>query len=238
MLIGGIWVDELTYELVKEECKQFKANNGWEALTKLNWKNVSKQTLPQYKQFIDIFFKYNLNFRCIILDRWTVNLKRNEENDKELGFYKFYYMFLRNCSDKGHQYYIYLDRINNRVPNRLQVMRDFLQKPRLRVSRDNDMYYQKGLDVKTIEFVNSNSYDLIQFADLLLGAIGYHYNGKHLKPDASKHKSELAQYIANVIGREDLIFETNRSGYKNFNLWRFRSYEELYKNAKEVNIPT
>lgn len=237
MLIGGIWVDELTYKQVSEECKNFKIVNGWETLTKLNWKNVSKQTLPQYQKFIDIFFKYNLNFKCIILDRKTVNLKLNEEKDKELGFYKFYYMFLRNCSEKGHQYYIYLDRMNNRVPNRLQVMREFLEKTRLRHTISGETYCQKGLDIKTIEFVNSNSYDLIQFSDLLLGAIGYHYNGRHLKPDASSHKSALANYIAQKINRENLILETDQKGYKNFNLWKFRSYKELH-NDKEVNTPT
>lgn len=237
MLIGGIWVDELTYNDVSQECKQFKLDNNWKTLTKLNWKNISKQTLPQYKKFIDIFFKYNLNFKCIILDRKTVNLKFNEEKDKELGFYKFYYMFLRNCSEKGHQYYIYLDRMNNRVPNRLQVMRNFLKKSILKFTDYGESYYQKGLDIKTLEFVNSNSYDLIQFSDLLLGAIGYHYNKRHLKPDASPHKSELAIYIANKIEKTDLIFETDRTGYKNFNLWKFRSYQELNKN-KEVNIPT
>ena len=237
MLIGGIWVDELTYKQVSEECKNFKIINGWETLTKLNWKNVSKQTLPQYQKFIDIFFKYNLNFKCIILDRKTVNLKLNEEKDKELGFYKFYYMFLRNCSEKGHQYYIYLDRMNNRVPNRLQVMREFLEKTRLRHTTSGETYCQKGLDIKTIEFVNSNSYDLIQFSDLLLGAIGYHYNGRHLKPDASSHKSALANYIAQKINRENLIFETDPKGYKNFNLWKFRSYKEIH-NDKEVNTPT
>ena len=237
MLIGGIWVDEHTYKNVSEECKNFKVKNNWASQTKLNWKNISKQTLPQYKKFIDIFFKYNLNFKCIILDRKTVNLKLNEEKDKELGFYIFYYMFLRNCSAIGHQYYIYLDRMNNRVPNRLQVMRNFLEKPRHRYADNGEVYYQNGLDIKTLEFVNSNSYDLIQFSDLLLGAIGYHYNKRHLKPNASPHKSEFAMYIANKIERSDLIFETDKSGYKNFNLWKFRSYQEL-SNNKEVNIPT
>lgn len=237
MLIGGIWVDELTYQAVRQECINFKADNNWESLTKLNWKNVSKQTLPQYKKFIDIFFKYNLNFRCIILDRKTVNLRLNEEQDQELGFYKFYYMLLRNCSEKGHQYYIYLDRRNNRCPNRLQDMQMYLEKSRLRRTKEGDFYYQKGLDVKTIEFVNSNSYDLIQFADLILGAIGYHYNERHLKPDASPHKCALAEYIAEKIKKSNLVFETDKEGYKNFNLWKFKSYKEL-NNDKEVNIPT
>ena len=239
MLIGGIWVDEITFNLVNEECKKFKNENGWQPLTKLNWKNISKQTLPQYKNFIDIFFQYNLSFQCIILDRKTVNLKLNEEHDAELGFYKFYYLLLRNCSNKKHQYYIYLDRRNNRCANRLNDMKAFLQRSRTRQTATNDTYTEKGLDIKTIEFVNSESYNLIQFTDLLMGAIAYHYNKKHLKPNASKHKSEFAMYIADKINKSDLVFETDKKGYKNLNLWKFKSQIQVNKtNDKEVNIPT
>lgn len=60
MLIGGIWVDEITYQQVLEECKRFKLENNWNESTKFNWKNISKKTLEQYCKFIDIFFKYNL----------------------------------------------------------------------------------------------------------------------------------------------------------------------------------
>ena len=69
MFIGGIGVDEYTYFQVLEECKNFKLENNWELQTKFNWKNVSKKTLSQYCKFIDIFFKYNLQFNCIIIDR-------------------------------------------------------------------------------------------------------------------------------------------------------------------------
>ena len=77
MFIGGIWVDEPTYLQVLEECKNFKKDNNWDEQTKFNWKNVSKKTLPQYCKFIDIFFKYNLQFNCIIIDRTEIELKAN-----------------------------------------------------------------------------------------------------------------------------------------------------------------
>ena len=43
MLIGGIWVDEITYNQVIAECKKFKQENGWNEATKFNWKNLSKR---------------------------------------------------------------------------------------------------------------------------------------------------------------------------------------------------
>ena len=86
---------------------------------------------------------------------------------------------------------------------------------------------EKGLDVKTIEFVNSKSYELIQFSDILMGAISYHYNKKHLLPEASQNKCALAQYIATKINKSDLVFKTSKTGYKNFNLWLFKPNKTL-----------
>lgn len=45
MLIGGIWIDEVTYKQVIAECKKFKTDNNWNVTTKFNWKNISKKTL-------------------------------------------------------------------------------------------------------------------------------------------------------------------------------------------------
>ena len=168
MLIGGIWVDEETYKRVVDECKRFKLENNWSEATKFNWKNLSKKTLPQYCQFIDIFFKYNLQFNCIIIDRKDVDLKANENKDSELGFYKFYYQLLRQNSQKGTPYYIYLDRRNNREPTRLEVLKVFLQKDTHKPNWLGIIQTDKGIDVKTIEFVNSCTYELIQFSDLLM----------------------------------------------------------------------
>lgn len=223
MFIGGIWVDELTYLQVLEDCKKFKLENRWDEQTKFNWKNVSKKTLPQYCKFIDIFFKFNLQFNCIIIDRTKINLKANENKDSELGFYKFYYQLLRKNSEPNIPYYIYLDRRTNREPNRLESLKYFLKRDTHPLNFLGFRTTHRGLDVKALEFVNSKSYELIQFSDILMGAISYHYNKRHLRQEASKNKCFLAQYIANKINKPDLAFRTSKTGYKNFNLWLFES---------------
>ena len=226
MLIGGIWVDEPTYLQVVAECKKFKLENGWNEKTKFNWKYISKKTLPQYCKFIDIFFKYNLQFNCIIIDRKEINLKA-ENNDPELGFYKFYYQLLRKNSKSDIPYYVYLDRRNNREPTRLDTLKEFLKRDNHPIDFLGFRTTEKGKDIKALEFVNSETYNLIQFSDLLLGAIGYHYNKKHLLPDASQHKSAFANYIALKINKPDLNFCTGKHGYKNLNLWLFKSDKKL-----------
>lgn len=229
LLIGGIWVDEITYKQVIAECKNFKHDNNWNEKTKFNWKYISKKTLDQYCMYIDIFFKYNLQFNCIIIDRKEINLKDNKDNDAELGFYKFYYELLRRNSKIDVPYYIYLDRRNNKEKCRPMVLKTLLKKDMHPLVMQGKRSFDKGRDVRVLELVNSDSYELIQFADLLLGAIGYHYNKKHLIPEASQHKSAFAMHIAEKIRRKDLIFSTDKNGYKNLNLWLFKQVQKTAK---------
>lgn len=217
LLIGGIWVDDLTYKVVVEKCNQFKQSIGWTPDAKFNWKNVSKLTLPHYKCFIDIFFEFNLKFNTIVINQKEVCLKKNCENDPELGFYKFYYLLLWHNSSKNEnvEYRIYLDRRNNRENTRLGILKEILEygKPK---------FLEPGMNIKTLEPVNSKYYNLIQFSDVLLGAIGFHYNQRHMIDDASQIKCELAQYIATKINRKSLNFETSKNGHKNINIWLFK----------------
>ena len=62
-----------------------------------------------------------------------------------------------------------------------------------------------------------------------MGAIGFHYNKRHLIPNASIHKIAFADYLAQKIRRKDLIFNTGREGYKNLNLWLFKSNKKSAK---------
>lgn len=225
MLLGGIWVDEITYNYVKNECNNFKIKNKWNEQTKFNWKSVSNKSLQSYKTFIDIFFNYNLKFNCIIIDKKEIDLKNNPEQDEELGFYKFYYQLLLHNSPRNNVYYIYLDRRNNKKENRLEELKYLLQKDIFNFNQSGEPSISQGIDVKTLEFVNYNNYSLIQFTDILLGAIGYHYNHRHLKEDASHNKIELAMYIANKINKNNLIFNTEKEGYKNMNIWLFKPYK-------------
>lgn len=226
MLIGGIWIDEYTYNQVKEECNQYKLAIGWREDTKFNWKNVSNKALDKYKGFINIFFKYNLKFNAIILDKTIVNLKHNEEKDEELGFYKFYYQLLWHNSNNTDEYYIYLDRRNNKKETRLSDLKAVLRQEKSVTKGLTVKLELAGINVISVDAVNSKDYNLIQFSDILLGAIGFHYHKRHLMPDSCKAKIELASHISGNMDVKNLIFSTNKSGYKNFNIWLFKPKNE------------
>jgi hypothetical protein len=63
--------------------------------------------------------------------------------------------------------------------------------------------------VTKVEPLNSKQSDLLQAADVLMGAVGFHNQDFHLRPNADKSKVELARYIAARLGRPDLKHETH-----------------------------
>lgn len=124
---------------------------------------------------------------------------------------------------------IYLDRRNNKKETRLDDLGTCLRHPTIEkiitkaLSTDELRFTCYGMNIKTLEPVNSKHYNLIQFSDILLGAFGYHFNQRHTRPDASIVKNELANYIAQQINVKNLKFSTSNKGYKNLNIWKFES---------------
>ena len=179
--------------------------------------------MPHYKEFIDIFFEFNLRFNTVVIDQNEIKLRHNKENDQELGFYKFYYLLLwhNSSNDDEIEHHIFLDRKNNKKATRLEDLKTILKHGKTQKIY-GETYNFQGLNIASLEPVNSKYYNLIQFTDILLGALGYHYNQRHLKGDASLTKSELACYIAQKMGVKSLKFSTNSKGFKNINIWLFK----------------
>ena len=82
--------------------------------------------------------------------------------------------------------------------------------------------------VKTIESRLAESRRLIQLADLLAGAVGYHWNEEHIKDTAKLGKVVLAQHIARKLGKNDLRFTTGWRD-KCFNIFFFDTTKSSLK---------
>jgi hypothetical protein len=74
--------------------------------------------------------------------------------------------------------------------------------------------------VRNIQATDSKKSDLIQIADVLMGAIGYQMNDAHIRTEAKKSKVALAEYIARKARLINLKQETPYS-QKNFSIWHF-----------------
>jgi hypothetical protein len=182
----------------------------------LKWEKVrGGLRLRKYKSLVNLLFSLArqrrlLQFKAIVLDKHAPEYLTYSKGNDELGFYKFYYHWLL-------QYFAKFP-VKHRC--HLRVIIDQRDLP-----RDNPDPYtplkiilnhgiRKEFDTTTdvvtkVEPLNSKQSDLLQAADVLMGAVGFHNQDFHLRQGADKQKVELARYVAARLGLRDLKHETN-----------------------------
>jgi hypothetical protein len=178
--------------------------------------------LTVYRELVDIFFllsgKNSLHFKAVVFDTSQIDYRTYHRGDKELGFYKFFYQFLLHkfgpyAADDTHRLLVFLDQ--RTTSYKLSTLCTVL-------NRGIRKKYGRTLDVvRRIEPVDSKKCDLLQVADVLMGAVGYHCNDCHLLPSARQAKIELASYIASKAKLLSLKDNTP-FGWRQFEIWRFR----------------
>ncbi len=188
----------------------------------LKWTKVSDAKLREYKSLVDLFFALagnnTLHFRSVVFDTSQIDYKKYHKGDKELGFYKFFYQFLLHnfgpyARSNADRILIFFDQRNTKY--KLGSLYSIL---------NNGIKRKYGLTVnivRKIQAVKSHECNIIQVADVLMGAIGYQNNDCHLRKGARRAKIELAEYIADKADLLSLKDSTPRK-MRHFGIWRFR----------------
>ncbi|WP_084413466.1 DUF3800 domain-containing protein [Desulfovirgula thermocuniculi] len=229
-LVGGIWI---------------KAEYGWPFVndfhkiceSKLNkipahmkWSNVPSKPESKYMCFytdlVDLFFAYmnsgHMFFRVIVAHpNYRFDHPIYHRGDFEEGFYKLYYQLIYRTLLPFNEYHIRL--AYRDVPKKVVAkdettrLKELMNALNRSINRDYS-YSLDELPVKSIASRPAEGRRLIQLADILIGATGYHWNNLHNRPCANKGKVFLASYIAGKLGRKDLVFTTSPND-RRFNIF-------------------
>lgn len=186
MVIGALLVPRAQVDAVKEElknlCKQYEFSQ------EIKWNKVGNKYETFYKNIVDYFFQNeSLQFRCIIVDKSKVKYDIYHENDKELAFFKFYYLLLRDILDDNSQYFIFLDKKPTRDKNRARALNAFLD--------SHLLIHREQSQIKHFQAYNSLENLLIQLSDFLTGLFGYSNNTRVVS-----QKGEITSYFQSKAG--------------------------------------
>ncbi|MBI4721635.1 MAG: DUF3800 domain-containing protein [Candidatus Stahlbacteria bacterium] len=219
MVLGGIITTAKNVELFNQAMQLYR--DGQNMRAEIKWGKVSDKKLSEYKALIDLFFSFNeaLHFKSIVFDTSLINYKTYSSGDKELGFYKFWYQFLLHSfgayAKKEDGYLVFMDRRQSSysLSELKSVLNNGIRKrygDRIR----KDIF-------RNIQPLDSKKSNMIQLADVLMGAIGYQWNGCHTRAEARRSKILLSEYIKGKAGLISLAQPTPFSR-KNFSIWQFR----------------
>jgi hypothetical protein len=198
----------------------FAADSAFRTATKNNlahfkWvKAGGVKKLPAYLGLIDLFFAHDVRFKCVVIETSKLNYKVHHRGDHELGFYKFYFLLLSRLVDFDQQYLVRVHRRTDRNRGRLADLH----------SATNNWCRKKAgrhiTPIHSVEGADYRKYTELQLVDVLLGAVGYHWERCHLREEASKSKIEICNAICKRLEKASLAFESEWREPK-FNIWKW-----------------
>jgi hypothetical protein len=222
VVYGGIITSGRNVEWFDGLMEQWRAHHNMRK--ELKWTKVTNQKYEEYRSLVDLFFEHadlhRLYFKSVVFDMEQVDYRTYHDGDEELGFYRFYYQFLlhkfcRYAKTDEHALHVFIDERSTRRKFPLRTLHDAL-------NAGIKKKYGRTVDVvRQVEPRKSKETNLMQVADVLMGAVGWHSNDLGDREEARVAKVNLAAYIAKRAKLASLKHGTPW-GQENFEVWRFR----------------
>lgn len=208
MILGALWCSTSSASRFNAEIAAIKTRHNLSRYFEIKWTKVSKGKLEFYLELLDYFFDNNsLGFRAWVIPDKSILRHDDFNQTHDDWYYKMYFYLLRNLIDTRYSYNIYLDIKDTRSRQKLHKLDEVIRNAHYDFSRDI---------IKRTQHVHSHDINLMQLADLLIGALSYH----HRQLTGSKAKLAIIDKIKERTG-----FSLNTSTLpteKKFNLclWR------------------
>jgi hypothetical protein len=132
----------------------------------------------------------SLDTHCVAVDTSKKTLKATGDGNIEIGFAKeFYFLCVPTIGNrlKRGLFHLYPDR---RTTNQsLDEARNIMNAGARKYNNRTDWPYRE------LRFQDPEVKQSLQVVDILIGAIAYHLNGHHQKPDGNPAKKQLCEHV-------------------------------------------
>lgn len=208
MSLGAIWCDKAKVKRIAEQIRALKVAHGLSQQFEIKWTKVSPAKLPFYLALIDLFFNTSeLHFRGVVIpDKALLNHVQFGQDHDDF-YYKMFFTLLKVIFVPHHQYAIYLDIKDTQSQDMVKGLHDCLC---------NSQYDFDRQSIQRIQQIRSHESELIQLADLLIGALSYLHRGLN----TSDAKQALVEQIKQRSGYSLLQNTWYREDKFNLLVWR------------------
>jgi len=212
MVLGAVWCP---LEYVKTICRKLRdvqQKHGLSRDFEVKWTKVSAAKVAFYAEWIETFFtNSNLHFRALIVpDKTKLNHAAFPEQDHDLWYYKMYFDMLKVMLNPHAKYRIYLDIKDTRGAAKVRKLHDVLC---------NNQYDFNRQVIERVQQVRSHEVELLQLADLMIGAVAYVNRGL----SGNSGKEELVALMKKLSGYS--LTQTTLLKEDKLNLFRWKAQE-------------
>lgn len=174
MSLGAIWCDKSKIKRIAEQIRALKAVHGLSRQFEIKWTKVSPAKLVFYQALIDLFFDTpELHFRGVVVPDKTLLNHVQFGQDHDDFYYKMFFTLLKVIFEPSQQYAIYLDIKDTQSQDMVNGLHECLC---------NSQYDFNRETIQKIQQIRSHESELIQLADLLIGALSHLHRGVQTSP--------------------------------------------------------
>ncbi len=198
MVIGGVLCDKINRKHISNLIKGLKKKHQLPNNYEIKWNKVSSKNIGFYTELIELIRPYNLIYRAVVVDKGILNHNRFNQSEDDF-YYKMYYTMLKFLvSQGGEKFTVYLDRKDTNGYTKVKTLEKYLL----------NKYYNL-VDIDIVEQI-SHEHQLMQLADLLIGATSY----KNRMATNTDLTSTVKRTIVEMIEKE---YSTNLSKSSSYN---------------------
>jgi len=222
MVLGALSCPDDKKKQIYNDIRAIKAKHDIHSKVEVKWTKVSHSKIDMFEELIEYFFSNNdLHFRALIAkNKNRLDHAKYNNNDYNLWYYKMYYLLLDKICYPNDKYRIFIDIKDTNGAPRVKKLHEVL------CNNKYDFMHDIILDIQQI---NSNRADLLQLADLLIGALSFYHRRLYYEDNRSICKKQIVSKLINHIGQQAIDYGTNVTERKfNIFIWEPRVGENYY----------
>lgn len=210
MILGAVWCPKNKVKQISKRIAEIKSRNEFETYEEIKWTKVSPCNLQLYKDIINFFFDSpDLHARIYIANKEILDHQRYNQTHDD-WYYKIYFRMLEILFDRAHRFNIYVDIKDTNSHKKCQKLWEVCS---------NSQYDFNHDYISKIQPIRSHESQIIQIADILIGAIG-HLN-RNIDSTNSSSQSKIA--LINLIKERSGFSLTKNTPHseKKLNIYRW-----------------
>ncbi len=165
MALGAIWCPAAHASGIARRIRELKVRHGMAAAFEIKWTKVSPAALGFYLDVVDCFFdEADLHFRALVVPDKSLLRHSDFNQTHDDWYYKMYFDMLKIIFRPDAHYRIFLDIKDSWGGKKVVRLHEVLC---------NSLYDFSREIIQSMQIIRSEDTELLQLADLLLGAVAY-----------------------------------------------------------------
>lgn len=186
MVLGALWCLDSVKKEINNKIRLVKEKHGISKKQEVKWTKISPAKIDFYKDLVRLYFSEpELHFRAVVIQDKDKLDHVQYAQDHDTWYYKMMFNLLKVVLEPNAKYRIYLDKKDTRSGEKINKLHDVLCHSKYDFSKEI---------IEKVQSVHSHEIELLQLADLLIGAVGYVNKGLQ----TSSAKLEIIALIQNL----------------------------------------